>query len=212
MALSSEDDRLLRRCREGHLEAFEELVRRHEKWVYGLAYRLCGNGDDALDLAQEAFIRVFNALASFRGESSFPTWLYRIVTNACLDELRNRARHPALSLDEPAVSGRPDLARQMPGDAPDPGEEAERHEVQAAVQKGISSLKPEHRVIIILRDIQDLPYEDIAAILRLPPGTVKSRLNRARLALREALAGMELFRERVVCQAEVQVGEMRGHP
>ena len=201
--LVSREDLLVQRCKRGEAGAFDELVRLYEKKVYNLAFRLSGNRDDAYDLAQEAFLRVYNAVRDFRGQSSFSTWLYRVVTNVCLDQLRSRARHPVTSLDEPLSTEKGELPRQITDDGLDPEEEIERLELKAAVQKGIDSLKGEYRTIIVLRDIQDLPYEDIADILNLSLGTVKSRLNRARLALRGILSDMELFREDDVRRAGI---------
>ena len=197
----SREDLLVQRCKRGEIGAFDELVVLYEKKVYNLAYRLSGNREDAYDLAQEAFVRVYNAIRDFRGQSTFSTWLYRVVTNVCLDQLRGRARHPVTSLDEPLMTEKGELPRQVTNDALDPEEEVERLEVKTAVQKGISALKEECRAIIVLRDIQDLPYEDIAEILNLSLGTVKSRLNRARLALRVILSDMELFRTEGVRRA-----------
>lgn len=199
----SREDLLVQRCKRGETGAFDELVRLYEKKVYNLAFRLSGNRDDACDLAQEAFVRVFNAIKDFRSQSSFSTWLYRVVTNVCLDQLRSRARHPVTSLDEPLTTEKGQLPRQVTDDALDPEEELERLELKAAVQKGINSLKEEYRIIIILRDIQDLAYEDIAEVLNLSLGTVKSRLNRARLALRSVLSDMELFRDGDVRRAGI---------
>lgn len=196
--LEASESALIERWRGGEQRAFEELVARYEKRVYNLAYRMSGNADDASDLAQEAFVRVFTALPSFKGQSSFATWLYRIATNVCLDELRRRGRQPVLSLDQPVAMEEGPVARQTVDPAAGPLDELERTELRAAVQDGISALQPEHRAVIILRDLQGLPYEEIAGVLACSLGTVKSRLNRARLALRERLSAMELFRGDVV--------------
>lgn len=196
--VEASESALIERWRDGDQRAFEDLVGRYEKKVYNLAYRMSGNADDASDLAQEAFVRVYTALPSFRGQSSFATWLYRIATNVCLDELRRRGRQPVLSLDQPVAMDEGQVVRQTVDPSTGPLEELERGEVQAAVQRGISSLQPEHRAVIVLRDLQGLSYDEIAEALECSLGTVKSRLNRARLALRERLSSMELFHDDVV--------------
>lgn len=190
MALS--EAALLDECRRGNASAFEKLVVLYEKKVYNLAFRMVGNHEDASDIAQEAFLKVYTSLDQFRGESSFSTWLYRVVSNACLDELRHRARHKVVSIDTP-VSPEDPSPRQIPSKDPEPGHGIERAEVSNAVQQGIKELPDDHRIILVLRDIQGLSYEEIAQVLNMPLGTVKSRLNRARLSLRDRLQSMELF-------------------
>lgn len=209
--MEASESALIERWRGGDQRAFEDLVLRYEKRVYNLAFRMAGNADDAGDLAQEAFVRVYTALPNFRGQSSFATWLYRIATNVCLDELRRRGRQPVLSLDQPVVMDEGPVARQTVDPAAGPLEELERSEVSAAVQQGISSLQPEHRAVLVLRDIQGLSYDEIAEALQCSLGTVKSRLNRARLALRERLSSMELFRDDVVYRGKAAAeGGSRG--
>ncbi len=190
MALS--ETALIDQCRGGNSSAFEKLVGLYEKKVYNLAFRMVGNHEDASDIAQEAFLKVYTSLDQFRGESSFSTWLYRVVSNACLDELRRRARHKVVSIDTP-VSPEDPSPRQIPSNDPEPGHRIEKAEVRESVQQGIKELPDDHRIILVLRDIQGLSYEEIAQILNMPLGTVKSRLNRARLGLRDRLQGMELF-------------------
>ena len=198
-----DDQALVTRCQHGDVGAFEELVRRYEKRVYNLAYRMSGNPDDACELAQEAFLKVFNALDSFKGQSSFSTWLYRIAANACLDQLRSRGRHPVTSLDDPIVTNKGEtIGKQILDNAPRPDEVVERRELQAAVQGAIASLPEDYRIILVLRDLQDLSYQQIAEYLDLSLGTVKSRLNRARLALKDKLSSSELFAEDGVYRVE----------
>lgn len=196
--MEASDAALIERWRSGDERAFEELVARYEKRVYNLCYRMSGNADDAGDLTQEAFVRVYAALPNFRGQSSFATWLYRIATNICLDELRRRGREPARSLDQPAPAEDGRLMPQTADPAAGPPEEIERAELRAAVLGGIAALQPDHRAVLVLRDLQGLSYEEIAAALGCSLGTVKSRLNRARLALKERLAALELFRDGAV--------------
>ncbi len=194
-----DENELIHRCQKGDLAAFDDLVRLYEKKVYNLAYRMSGNHDDANDLSQEAFLRVFQSLKDFRGQSSFSTWLYRVVSNVCLDELRQRGRRPTISIDEPVSSDKGEtMQRQLADTAPPPDELAERREVREVVQSCIEELSEEYRVVIVLRDLQDLSYQEIAEVLDCSLGTVKSRLNRARLALKERLSQLELFSAAVV--------------
>lgn len=188
-----EEQALLARAQAGDVQAFERLVAAYERKVYNLAYRLTGNHDDASDVAQEALIKVYTSLGDFRGDSSFSTWLYRVVSNACLDELRRRKRQRATSLDAPVATDDGGLARQLPASGDGPEEALARKELQATVQMAIQALDEEHRVVIILRDIQGHSYQEIADYLGLSLGTVKSRLNRARAALQKKFSELELF-------------------
>lgn len=187
-----DDELLVDRSRKGDLDAFDELVRRYEGKVYTIAYRFMGNHADAGDLAQDAFIRAYRALPTFRGDSSFATWLYRIASNVCRDEIRRQQRHKKVSLDEVMAQpgGNPSLvAREI-----SPQESIERNELQELVQGQLNALSEDHRLILVMREIQGLSYEEIAAALECTLGTVKSRLNRARQTLRQrVLDHRELF-------------------
>lgn len=188
------DEVLVDRSKNGDLDAFEELVRRYEGKVYGMAYRFMGNHADAGDLAQEGFIRLYQALPGFRGDSSFSTWMYRVVANACRDELRRRQRQRqrSVSLDEMAESAGGSIPLQSMEVSPE--DAAERSELQEYVQMCLNSLSEEHRLILIMREMQGLSYEEIAAALDCSLGTVKSRLNRARHALKDRVTmHRELF-------------------
>lgn len=187
------DGLLVQRSKRGDLGAFEELVARYEKKVYNLAFRLTGNHDDADDVAQEALLRAYTSLSSFRGDSSFSTWLYRIVTNAGLDEIRRRRRRATTSLDDPLSTREGEVARQVPDASEGPVEIAERTEVREQVQEAINSLAGDHRVVLILRDLQGLSYAEIAGILRCPLGTVRSKLSRARERLKFRLIVTQVF-------------------
>lgn len=183
---------LIERCRRGDMRAFAELIAPYESKVYALAFRMCGNHSDAADLAQEAFIRVYSALSSFRGEAAFSTWLYRIVTNVCLDELRRRSR---TMLEFYAGSGEEALRHRMVyyGEEQGPEEAYERKEIRLTIEEAIQALPEEQRMVIILRDVEGYSYQEVAEMLSLSLGTVKSRLNRARENLKELLARRELF-------------------
>lgn len=194
LAVSSEERSLIERCKRGDLGAFNELVRRYEKQVYNFAYRLTNNYDDANDVAQEAFLRAYNAIGSFRGDASFSTWLFRITTNVFLDDRKRAKAHPHSSLDEYMELDESSVARQVEDPAPGPQtltEEAERGKI---LNDAISSLPDYQRAMVVLYHTQQKSYEEIAEMMDLPIGTVKSRLNRARLALKEKLTPLrELF-------------------
>ena len=179
---------LIARAVAGDGQAFGELVRPYEARVYGLAYRICGHKEDAYDLAQEAFLKVYRALPRFRGGSSFSTWLYRVVANTCLDQLRRRKRSgTVVSLDDPLVTDGGRLGREVADKTLEPDEAVLRSETAREVQAAVSALPPDHRLAILLRDYEDLPYEQIALIMGCSLGTVKSRISRARSALRVRL-------------------------
>lgn len=192
------DELLVERAKKGEVEAFEQLISQHQKTVYNIAYRLTGNHEDASDVAQEAFIRAYSSLADFRGDSSFATWLYRIVNNACLDELRKRKRQRLTYIDEAVTLDDGEMGRQIADTADGPEQALERVEVQRAVQESINQLDDEYRVVLVMRDIQGHSYNEIADALGINLGTVKSRLNRARNALKEKFGSLELLTPRVV--------------
>jgi len=193
---------LVERVQRGDLSAFEELIRPYEKKVFNLAYRMCGSVEDAKDLAQEAIVRAFSGLSSFRGDASFSTWLYRIASNACLDELRRRKRQPADYLDEPVITVDGEIRRQVADPSQNPLEVVERSELQQIIQDSLTSLPEEYRVVVVLREIQGFSYQEIAEILNCSLGTVKSRLNRARKALKEKFTVLELFPSTSVSKRE----------
>ena len=193
-AVSAEEKALIERCKRGDLAAFNDLVRKYEKQVYNFAYRLTGNYDDANDVAQDAFLRVFNAIGSFRGDASFSTWLFRITTNVFLDERKRAKAHPQASLDEYLELGESSVTRQIEDPSPLPEAVLEESERAQILSKAVSDLPEYQRAMVTLYHGQQKSYEEIAEIMDLPIGTVKSRLNRARLALNEKLSGLrELF-------------------
>ncbi|NPV69284.1 MAG: sigma-70 family RNA polymerase sigma factor [Firmicutes bacterium] len=205
--MSSPEDNLIAKARSGSVAAFEQLVYAYEKRVYNLALRMMGNPDDASDVAQEAFLRAYSSLREFRGDSSFSTWLYRIVSNICLDELRRRKRQRVSYLDEPIEGEDGEMTRQVAAPAPGPEEVIEEAEVRELVQRGIALLPEDHRIIVVLRDLQGLSYEEISQTLGLNLGTVKSRLNRARAALKDRLSASELFTQPIVESTERGAGK-----
>lgn len=163
-------------ARAGDVDAFEVLVRRHEGRVYRVALRLLGSDADAQDATQETFVRAWRGLGRFRGESAISTWLFRIVTNRCLNVIVARRPVEGLDLDLPLVGG-------------DPAEIAEQRERFAAVARSVVSLPPEQRAALVLRDFEGLSYEEVAAALGVSVAAVKGRIHRARLGvLRETAA------------------------
>ena len=169
---------LISRARGGDREAFGALVEQYRDNVYRLAYRMCGNAYDADEAAQEAFVAAWRALPNFRGDAKFSTWLYRLTTNAAIDVMRREKRHQTVGDGEMV-----DVA----DDADSPQETVERTEQQEAVQKALSTLSEEYREVLLLRYMEELDYAEIAEVLQLPSGTVKSRINRAKAALKTAL-------------------------
>lgn len=182
---------LIERCKNGDKVAFDTLVERYEKRVYNLAYRLSGNYDEANDISIDAFIRVFQALKMFRGDANFSTWLFRIVTNVYLDRRKRQSNKQHLSLEEYIELEENSVARQVEDPSPTPLETMEQKERTAILQNAIESLPDYQRVMVVLFHTEGLAYEEIASILSLPIGTVKSRLNRARLTLRNKLSPMK---------------------
>lgn len=187
------DQELIAGCKKGSREAFNELMLKYQKQVFNIAYGMLSDFDDASDAAQEVFVKVYRSIASFKGQSSFTTWLYRICANVCNDMLRKRQRRGiSISLDADETEN--SVPSELPSEEPTPEESLEQSERQRAVREAINSLSREYREIIVYSDLQQLSYDEIAAILKCPTGTVKSRLNRARNALRKKLSdNRELF-------------------
>jgi RNA polymerase sigma-70 factor (ECF subfamily) len=178
-AAAGDSAEFLSRLRAGDREAFEELVRTHQHRVYGLALRMLGNATEAQDVAQEAFLRAHRGLAGFRGDARLSTWLYAIVSRLCLNRLAGSERRLARHGEETLVR----LTDTRPG----PDHALERDELEEALHRAIGELPDERRLVVVLRDVEGLGYEEIAAALELPVGTVRSRLHRARLDLKEKL-------------------------
>jgi len=175
------DQVLVEAAQGGNAEAFGELAERYHSNVYGIVYRMCG-ADDAADLTQEIFLRALRKF-QFHGDASFRTWLYRIAVNACINELRRRKRRSDVegpSLDEDIQTEDGYVSRSVPDETRSPHVLAERAEVQRAVHSVVAMLSPKHRAALTLVDLQQLDYEEAAAALECPLGTLKSRLARAR--------------------------------
>lgn len=181
-------EELVAGMKRGDGKAFEEFVSRYEKTVYSIACRILGNTHDAEDASQEVFLRVFRHISSFREESSLSTWVYQITMNVCLDMIRRKNRHPQISLTSEDENGE-DIQTELP-DADEryqPEAHAEQQELRDTVRKAIDALPDEQREIIILRELTGLSYDEIARILAVSEGTVKSRLFRARERLSRIL-------------------------
>jgi RNA polymerase sigma-70 factor (ECF subfamily) len=178
---------LIRKAKNGDIHAFENLIENHRKRVYNIAFKMLHNQEDAYDITQEVFIRVFKSMKEFREEASFSTWIYRITKNACLDELRKRKNKATVSMDEDLETEDGTIKRQVEDCSPGPDALYESMELRDIVRTAIGHLSDEHKFVIILRDLQGFSYEEIAKVLECPEGTVKSRINRARKALKEIL-------------------------
>ena len=174
----------LARARRGELDAFEELVRQYEKRVYAVALRSSGSPEDAADITQEVFLRAWRSIESFRGDSGFSTWLFRITMNLCVDHARHKNAQPQT---QPLVVGEEDAERPIPDPAPTPEEHLENSELGRELAAALDEVSEEHRRIVLLRDVSGLSYTEIAEVLEISEGTVKSRLSRARIALRTIL-------------------------
>ena len=179
-----DDKHILARARRGELDAFEELVRQYEKRVYAVALRSSGSPEDAADITQEVFLRAWRSIESFRGDSGFSTWLFRITMNLCVDQARHKNAQPQT---QPLVVGEEDAERPIPDTAPTPEEHLENSELGRELAAALDEVSEEHRRIVLLRDVSGLSYTEIAEVLEISEGTVKSRLSRARIALRTIL-------------------------
>jgi len=177
-----EEDELISLVRKGDKASFEKLVLENQKKVYNLALRMVGNEEDAFDMSQEAFIKAYNSIAFFRGDSKFSVWLFRLTTNVCLDFLRSEGRKPHNSLSFIGEDNE-EKEIEIPDDRFSPETIVEKTELREAVNKGLLSLPKDYRVVLLLREIDGLSYDEIAEALSLEVGTVKSRIFRARKRL-----------------------------
>ena len=178
--MSADDHRLIAECLNGDTAAFGALVRRYQDRLYNTAYRLVGNAEDAQDVVQEAFLSAYQSLGNFKGDSLFFTWLYRIAVNTAIS--LKRKQRAVLRID-----GGPAAEPLDPSELSRPGHALEQAEQGQRVQWALSRLSPEHRAVLVLKDMEGQKYETIADALGVPIGTVRSRLHRARLELRELL-------------------------
>ena len=173
---------VIRRVQHGDVDAFGLLVTAYEKNVFNVALQMLGNREDAQDIAQEAFLKAYNSLSSFRGDSKFSSWLYRIVSNLCLDFKRRQGRRPSSSLTVEDDDGE-NVQLDIADESQSPETLLERKLTREAVRRGLAELPDEQRQILLLREIQGLSYEEIGEAMGLEAGTVKSRIFRARKKL-----------------------------
>ncbi|MGC8659472.1 MAG: sigma-70 family RNA polymerase sigma factor [Desulfomonilaceae bacterium] len=186
---NDEDEELVRRCAGGDREAFNDLVLKYQKKVFSVAYRFVGDAEEANDLAQEIFTAAYQNLKSFRGDSKFSTWLFQIATNRGKNRfkyLKRRGFFMNKGSSENDDEGDPGN-RSLPDQTANPEELLSGNQIRKAVIEAINELEPDHKEIVILRDIEGLSYDEIARILNLPEGTTKSRLHRARMVVKEKL-------------------------
>jgi RNA polymerase sigma-70 factor (ECF subfamily) len=184
MKVSVDDGRLVRRAQRGDQEAFAELVTCHQRYVYNLAYRLLRDADEAEDLAQEAFLRAWQGLSSFRGEAKFTTWLYRIVTNLCYNRLTSLRRQLLnIGLEE---AENPSAPLALPSNE-EPAAAVAAAEQRAFLHRQIAALPAKYQLVITLFYLQEFSYQEIAQVLDLPLGTVKTHLFRARERLKRQI-------------------------
>jgi len=183
------DWELVQRARRGDREAFRSLVERYQHKVAALATGMLRNRDDALDVVQDTFTKAYQSLDRFKGESNFYTWLYRITLNLCIDHQRRTARMPAAPLDAPESAEEAPVINAARDDAQrdDPLQRAHETEVGVRIRQAIAELTPEHRAVILLREVEGLSYEEISRALECPKGTVMSRLHYARRQLQTRL-------------------------
>ena len=201
MLMKNDDRTLAKLAGKGDENAFARLVERYTGLVYALAVQRVGNPQDAEDIAQTVFLKAWRALPDFRGDSAFPTWLYRLTVNASTDFLRQKSRREApLSLDDPDLP-------QTAAPGPEPFETAEEAERREALVQAVHALPEQSRVILLLREMDGLSYEEISEALDLPMGTVRSRLARARRALGSLLRKQGNLWDEYTSNPETEPGE-----
>ncbi|MBN1472973.1 MAG: sigma-70 family RNA polymerase sigma factor [Syntrophaceae bacterium] len=188
-AVEDEDGEYVRACQNGDTDAFKVLVERHQKKMLNIAYRMLGDYDDACDVTQEAFVAAYKSIKKFKAEAKFSTWLYRIVINYTKNRLKQqKSRRSHENIIDEAGEGKTDCATCLNSTAHEqPDARMMQKEREAKVQMCIEKLDNEYKEVLVLRDIQGFSYEEICAILKIPDGTVKSRLSRARGALKDCL-------------------------
>ena len=184
------DEKLVRSAQRGDMDAFEELVARHRDKIYARAFSMMRSEDDAMDVSQEAWVKGWQRLKQFQGESSFVTWMTRIVINLCLDQLRKQKRQKAESIEQLADDSG-GVERQMPVVTTNPTEGLERRELRARIDRALTQLSYEHRTVLILHEFEELEYKEIAKRMQCSIGTVMSRLFYARRRMANLLASFK---------------------
>ena len=182
--MEKQEQQWVEAARQGDQSAFEQLVHLYEKRVLALTTRMCKNPADAEEAAQEAFLSAWQGLPFFRGDASFSTWLYRLASNARVDLLRREGRRQSAA--GPSLNDE-EVQLEVPDTAPSPQEQAERSELRQQIEAGLQALTPDHRQVLLLREMHQLSYDEISKVLDVDVGTVKSRINRGRKQLRNFL-------------------------
>lgn len=182
-----DENKLANKAVKGDNSAFEALMEKHMGIIYNIALRMTANQDDAEDMTQEIMIKIFRSLGSFKGNSKFSTWIYRVAVNTCLDELKKKKNKKHLSLDAEISGDDGENQIEIKDDSPSPEKLAEQNELRDMVAAAVKLLSDEHRAVIVLRDIRGMSYSEIAGILGCSDGTVKSRISRARAQLKMIL-------------------------
>jgi RNA polymerase sigma-70 factor (ECF subfamily) len=186
--MEEKEELLVKRAKRGDVSAFSELVRRYERYVLNLVYRTLGRSEDAEDIAQEAFVKAFLNIKKFKEESKFSTWLSKIVINLCMDKIREKANKEE-NLEEGVWLTIPQSSYYSPE------ETVERLEIQEWIKKAVMNLPEDLRIVFVLREFEDLSYQEISEMLDIPIGTVESRLYRARMKLRSLLKDLKTLEE-----------------
>jgi RNA polymerase sigma factor (sigma-70 family) len=187
------EQELVARAQAGDQEAFAQLVQANEKRIYNLTLRMTGNPDDGAELAQEAFLNAWRGLPRFVGGSSFSTWLYRLASNVCIDFLRREKRRRSISMTVSLDDEEDGRQAELPDLRFSPEELLEQKDLRASLQQGLEALSQEHRQVLVMRELEGLSYAEIAQVLDLEEGTVKSRIARARMSLRKHLIAQGNF-------------------
>jgi RNA polymerase sigma-70 factor (ECF subfamily) len=179
--MSELDINLIKKCVDGDLKSFDQLISRYERNAFAMALRYLGNYDDASDVTQEALIKVYKNISKFRFEASFTTWLYRIVINTAKDFLKKKNREKVVSIDETQKEFKDENKDQ------NPQEHTERQEVKSEVHRALDKISENYRMVIVLKDIQGFTYDQISEMLEIPIGTVRSRISRGRVELKKEI-------------------------
>ena len=177
-------------CKKGDLAAFEQLVRKYEKRMFNIAFRITGDYEDTCEIVQDAFVAAYRGIGSFRGQAKFSTWLTSVTINCArnrLKQIQGKRRHEQFSLEDPLPTADGTMTMELQSNDPPVLELLEKRDTQSKVKDCIDALEPDFKEVLVLRDMQDFSYEEISAILKVPAGTVKSRLFRAREAVKDCL-------------------------
>jgi RNA polymerase sigma factor (sigma-70 family) len=190
--LKEEDIQLVARARAGDERAFRALLEKYERAVFSICLRMVRNRDEATDLAQESFIKVFGSLDRYNPAFAFSSWLFKITSNLCIDHLRKR-RIVTFAMDDPVETEKGEFTRQYVAPDPTPDESFARNEKMQKLDAGIAALPEHYRIMLVLRHQEDMSYEEIAESLAIPLGTVKARIHRAREMLKSILEDTDFF-------------------